>query len=349
VCGLLAFTAACSSSPSHPHGSAPSHSASASSSPAAAPGPAAAQLTQAQAKQAFGAFLLRYNAMVKAHQATLVPQLTLDAEEQVRAFGTRNTTGLPAAAQVTERFYVPRLATYPRWFVEVGGTGAGGTSGGDLFVMVQSAPGGPWREADALTFGTPPAQLAGIELDSAGYAAAVAPGDTSLVTPPGQLPGRYVQLLGGTSGTGGAGGTGLFAAGDATTGWIANEQKVRSGAPSDGWNVSFGYAALAFPVYALRTTGGGAVVFFAFDQDSAWTATSSSPRFSASVSSIDGRMPVVVAVEAGLSSIHLTPGTKISSTWLYESVAADPARGQGEVSLLPSEFNGGGVTRAIKS
>lgn len=345
--GLLAL-AACSGPPAHARGSSSppprSMAGGQGGQPATTPPAVAAQLTPAQARQVFDAFLPRFDAMVSGHRAGLAGQLTQGAEAQVKEFAAAHAAGLPVARQDSERFYVPRLAAYPRWFVAVGTTRAGG----DLFVLAQDQSGGPWREAYTLIFGSPPAALAGIALDARGYATAVAPGDASLAAPPGQLAARYARFLGGAGGASAAGGAG-FAAGEATTGWVASRQRVTSGAPPDGWSVRFGYAAPALPVYALHATGGGAVVFFAIAQDSSWTARSSSPRFSPSLTSVDGRMPLVVAVEAGLSSIHLRPGTRISSTWLYESVAADPPRGQGKITLLPPALDGGGVTAATKT
>jgi hypothetical protein len=357
VCGVLALITACSSPPPPAHGpsavpnshaTAPASGAAAASAASPAPGTAAPQLTPAQASQAFTAFLPRYQAMVSRHDAAQVPQLTTGAEALVRAFGTSKHTGLPAAAQAAERFFVPRLTAYPRWFVEDGVTHPGGATGGDLFVLVQSQPGGPWRAAYTVTwFGAAPAQLSAVAVDPQGYATAVAPGETSLAAPPGQLPAQYVRLLGGTAGTAAA----LYAPGDATTGWIATQRRVVQEAPADGWRASFGYAVpAAAPAYALRTTTGGALVFFAFAQDSTWIATSSSPKFSGGATAFDGRMPLDVAMNAGgLNSPNVRPGTRFASTYLFESLAQDPARGRGTISLLPAAFDGGGFTSGAKS
>ena len=349
ACGVLALITSCSSSPRPAHGpsAAPNSHATASGTTAASPAPAApaAQLTPAQARQAFAAFFPRYDAMVSTHDVTQVPQLTTGAEAQVRAFGVGKQTGLPAPAQMTERFYVPRLAAYPRWFVEQGTTRSHGAPGGDLFVMVQSRPGGPWQEAHTLMWtGPAPAPLPGISTDPDGYATAVVPGETSLVTGPGQLPVQYALLISGRAGAASS----RYAPGDATTGWIASQQTAVQGAPAAGWQVSFGYTAPAVPAYALRTTAGGALVFFAFDQASTWTARSSAPKFSVAANSFDGRMPVNVAFDAGLNGPQVRPGTRFASTYRFESLALDPARRHGKISLLPSALNGGGITSAAK-
>jgi hypothetical protein len=36
------------------------------------------------------------------------------------------------------------------------------------------------------------------------------------------------------------------------------------------------------------------------------------------------------------------------STWLHETLAADPALGRGRITLLPPGLDGGGVTAATK-
>jgi hypothetical protein len=340
---LLMLSAACSSPSGPPGGKAGSPGGTPGSTPSGTSGAPAPQLTPAQARQAFNAFLPSFNAMLRNHDAKLVPQLTVGAETQVQTFAARNAAGLPVPAQVSDQFYVPRLSSYPRWFAAIGTTRSQGTSGGDLFLMVQSRHGGPWQEAEVMTwFGPAAAQLSGIAVDPQGYATAVDPAATSLAIPPGQLPAQYTQFIGGAQGASSS----VFAPGDATTGWIAGKRTVVTAAPAKGWQASFAYTVPALPVFALRTTSGGALVFFAFDQDSAWTAKSTSPHFAGGVNSVDGRMPLILAVEAGLNSPHVRQGTRINSTQRHETLAVDPASGHGQISLLPSELDGGGVTSA---
>jgi hypothetical protein len=344
ACGALTLVTACSSSvPAHHPAAATGSTASApASSQASSPAAAAAQLTMAQAKQAFDAFFPKYNALVKDHTAAQVAPLTTGAQAQVAAFSAAKDTGLTTPAQLTERFYVPTVAAYPRWFVEVGTTKSGTATGGDLFVMVQSQPSGPWQVASTSSWaGSAPPQLSAISLDAQGYATAVAPADTSLVTPPGQLPAQYAQLLAGTAGTSSS----LYGAGDATSVWAATQRQVVKQAPSDGWHASFSYAVPPDSEYALAATGGGAVVFFAFAQASTWVSTSSTPKFSGGGFAFDGRMPLDVAVEAGLSSPRFRVGTRFTSTYVFEPVALDPAHG-GKITLMDYEFDGGGQTTA---
>jgi hypothetical protein len=59
-------------------------------------------------------------------------------------------------------------------------------------------------------------------------------------------------------------------------------------------------------------------------------------------------MPLDVALEAGLSSPTVRPGTRFASTYTFESVALDPPRGQGKVSLLLAALDGGGITSAAR-
>lgn len=348
-CGVLALGTACSNSPgpaSHPS-ALPGRASSAgggaaSGTPAASPAAAASQLTPAQARQAFTAFFPRYAATVKHHAAGQVASLALGAQAQVMAFNAAKGAGLAPAAQLTERFYVPRIKTYPRWFAEVGTTRANGASGGDVFVMVQSQPASPWRVADTFFWtGPAPAQLAAISVDAHGYAAAVLPGDTSVVTPPGQLPAQYAQVVGGTGDA-----SRLYAPGDPTTAWAAAQHQVARGAPAKGWRVGFDYAVPAGSEYALRAASGGAVVFFAFSQRGTWQVRSASPRFSGGAIPFDGRMPIIDAVDAGLSSPHPRIGTRITSTYVFEPLALDPARGGGKISLMDHEFDGGGLSSA---
>lgn len=339
-CGVLALGTACSNSsgPVHHRPASPSGTSAAGGTPAAA----APQLTPAQARQVFTAFFPRYAAMVKHHTAGRVASLTVGAQAQVMAFSAAKGAGLAPAAQRTERFYVPRVRVYPRWFAEVGTTRSSGASGGDVFVMMQSQSAGPWRVADTFVWSGPaPAQLAAISVDAHGYATAVPPGDTSLVTPPGQLPAQYAAVVGGTGGA-----PRLYAPGDPTTAWAAAQHQIVRGAPADGRRVGFGYAVPAGSEYALRSAGSGAVVFFAFSQGSTWQVSSAAPRFSGGAIPFDGRMPITYALDAGLSSLHPRIGTRFSSTYVFEPLALDPARGGGKISLMDHEFDGGGLSSA---
>jgi hypothetical protein len=347
-CGVLALGTACSNAsgpvhhPPSPNGtSAAGGTGTASSIPAASPAAAASQLTPAEARQAFNAFFPRYAVMVKHHSAGQVASLTVGAQAQVTAFSAAKGAGLAPVAQQTERFYVPRGTVYPRWFAEVGTTRSHGASGGDAFVMVQSQQGGPWRVADTFFWtGPTPAQLAAISVDARGYATAVPPGDTSVVTPPGQLPAQYALVIGATGGA-----SRLYAPGDPTTAWAAVQHQIVRGAPAEGWRVGFGYAVPADSEYALRASG-GAVVFFAFSQHSTWQVRSASPRFSGGATPFDGRMPLIDALDAGLSNLHPRVGTRFTSTYMFEPLAFDPARGGGKISLMDHELDGGGISSA---
>jgi hypothetical protein len=341
-CGVLALSTACSNSPGpadHPS-SGPASTASGSS---AATSAAVPQLTPARARQAFNAFFPRYAAMVKHHAAGQVASLAVGAQAQVMAFSAAKDAGLAPGAQVTERFYVPRVTAYPRWFAEVGTTRSHGAPGGDAFVMVQSQPAGPWRVADTFSWaGQAPAQLAAIAVDAGGYATAVPPGDTSVVTPPGQLPAQYARVVGGAGSA-----SRLYAPGDPTTAWTAVQHQIVRGAPAEGWQVGgFGYAVPAGSEYALRTADGGAVVFFAFSQRSTWQVRSASPRFSGGAIPFDGRLPITYALDAGLSGPHPRIGTRITSTYVFEPLALDPADGKGKISLMDHDFDGGGLISA---
>jgi len=341
-CGVLALGTACTNSPGpadHPSSGRPS----AASSPSAPRSTAVSQLTPAEARRAFNAFFPRYAAMVKHHAVGRVASLAVGAQAQVMAFSAAKGAGLAPGTQLTERFYVPPMTAYPRWFAEVGTTRSHGASGGDAFVMVQSQPAGPWRVADTFSWaGQAPAQLAAISVDAHGYATAVPPGDTSLVTPPGQLPAQYAQVVGGTGSA-----SRLYAAGDPTTAWAAVQHQVVSKAPAEGWRVDgFGYAVPAGSEYALRAGDGGAVVFFAFSQRSTWQVGSASPRFSAGATPFDGRLPITYALDAGLSSPRPRIGTRITSTYVFEPLALDPAGGDGKISLMDHDFDGGGLTSA---
>jgi hypothetical protein len=154
-------------------------------------------------------------------------------------------------------FYVPllRRTAYPRWFVTyLAANGENrGAHGPGYIVFTQQAPGQAWLdvlEPYAIP-GAGPAPK--VTLDASGYATAVTPQAAGLAAQPAALPAMTAAALTGTSKAIAVPGT-LTDQGDAAF-W-------RKTLPADS-SVSETHSPAAGTVYALRTTGGGALVLFA--------------------------------------------------------------------------------------
>jgi hypothetical protein len=160
----------------------------------------------------------------------------------------------PAAyAPRSARFYIPlEPSAYPHWFaVQVVNETSGrkpAVLGTQYLVFVRPSAGAPWKEADQpYVLGTPPA----IMLSPAGYATAVGDGAAGLAVAPSQIAAATASSL---NGRGPVPAPGNLAEDAEAAGW-------RHGL-GRGASVSLTHAAAGYPVFGLRTAGGGALLFY---------------------------------------------------------------------------------------
>lgn len=145
-------------------------------------------------------------------------------------------------------FYIPRQTGYPRWFA------VSATAGRmrHALVFTRQQPNGPW-----LLAADPHAQAAGIELDKQGYATAVSAGDVAAT---------HAAVLNDGPRAGAAGAAGM-AAGLYTT--QAHQALLSAQAILSRRGVRFSFRFTTDPrqAFALRTPGGGALVWYVLRQD----------------------------------------------------------------------------------
>jgi hypothetical protein len=198
-------------------------------------------------------------------------------------------------------YYIPRQDSYPRWFAVEATSGQ--TRHALLFT--QERAGGPWLLA-ADPF--PSSPLSGIALDKDGFATAVGPGDTNAALQPRKVAGTHAATL--SIGTGGmAPGPYTNESRDALT-------KVQAELRRRGVTLTSDFAPDQQRTYALRTTGGGALV---------WYVVRQSERY-------DMVHPGAVRTDGDLAG--LVPGRvghHLSSTALIQYLAIVPDHGDTQV------------------
>lgn len=148
-------------------------------------------------------------------------------------------------------YYIPRQTGYPRWFV------IDATSGKarHALLFMQDRSGGPWLlAADPL----PAAPLSGVELDKDGYATGVAAGETYGALAPGKIADVHAAALT-TGATGMAPGPYTSQSRDALV-------KVQAGLRRRGVTLTSAFMADRQRAFALRTTGGGTLVWYVLRQ-----------------------------------------------------------------------------------
>ena len=177
------------------------------------------------------------------------------------------TAPFPAFSPVQATYYLPRdePAGGPRWFVvqvaNAFDSNPGKVTSNEYLLFTQSAAGGGWQDA------IEPYLLSGasaprIAVGADGLATAVGPDAASVTVAPGQLPAATAASLDGT----GAGGTGTATGAVAGPGNLADladqrfwQGKVPGGTVTDTHAAATGADGQEF---ALRTTDGGALVFY---------------------------------------------------------------------------------------
>jgi hypothetical protein len=302
--GALVVSLAACSGASHPPAGA-KHSK-------AAPISASAQLTVAQASSVFTAFLPKFEQL--ASNPSPVSQLTTGPETAIETF-LAGRAG-PAPGTLTgERFLVPTLTGYPRWFLAVG---SATTQQGFLFVMVQQSGGAPWREAAELYDLSSPVQIVP-DLGAAGFtgssvASPVPVGDASLSTEPAALSAAYARYLNG----GGRGKS--FVAGTYTTGYVKSDRQFASGAAAEGWRYADRQSASGLPAYGLELPAGdGAMVLFYTKDTTSWTATSATAVIPSSTSTSLDAPPAEFLSRLGITAARA--GLRVTAISYDENLA----------------------------
>jgi hypothetical protein len=198
-------------------------------------------------------------------------------------------------------YYIPRQATFPRWFAVEATSG----STRHALLFVQDRDGGPWLLA-ADPF--PSSPLAGIALDKDGFATAVNPADTRAAVEPRKVAGVHAATLSG-------GATGM-APGPYTTESRDALTKVQAELRKRGVTLTSDFAADQQRAFALRTTGGGALV---------WYVVRQAERY-------DMVNPGTVSTNGDLAGLVTgRVGHHLSSTALIQYLAVVPDHGDAQV------------------
>jgi len=198
-------------------------------------------------------------------------------------------------------YYIPRQDGFPKWFA-INAT-SGNTRHALLFV--QDRQGGPWLLA-ADPF--PSAPLTGVNLDKDGYATAVSPRDTDAAVQPGKVAVAHAATL--STGAGG------MAAGPYTTGSRDVLTKIETELRKRGVTLTSDFAPDQQRSFALRTTGGGALV---------WYVVRQSERYDMVKAGMVGAEGDLTGLVSGRVGHHL------SSTALIQYLAIVPDHGDTRV------------------
>jgi len=241
-----------------PRGAATPSRAATPSAPAATAQP---PITRTQAQQLMAAYTTANNsANAQASQTLLATvegggSLAIDSGiyDAQRA---SHAAGFPAYGPVSASYYIPleSPAAYPHWFavrVTNAQTASGKVFNTEYVVFTQAAAGARWLDT-VEPFIFPSATLPSVALNASGYATAVPSSATGLALSPGAASAATATTL--DSGTGQP----------ANPGNLADEENLASFSKSlpSHTSVTSRHSASTSPTFALRTTDGGALLFY---------------------------------------------------------------------------------------
>ncbi|MFM9693766.1 hypothetical protein [Streptomyces europaeiscabiei] len=226
--------------------------------------------TQGEAARALKDFTTAYNKADKAYDqsqdASRVTGALADIDGgKLRSGAKLNPGGNPnhVALKLTDVTYtIPEKAAWPRWFMADAAANKGDSKDRWLFVFTRDGLTDLW-EVSFLTV-VAAADMPEFKKDENGYAQVVTPGDPELSVTPAELPDKYVTYLKEDSA--------LFADGPYTSEERSRRQR---NAAKPGLARQYIDEALTNGDYApvgLRTTDGGALVFFTTRQYQKQTA-----------------------------------------------------------------------------
>ncbi|MEV0824202.1 hypothetical protein [Nonomuraea rubra] len=324
--GLLAAVTACTGDARTP---ATTPAAAVTTTPP--PSPAEPEVTPAEAAEEFTAFTLTDNALrgpgwESEFEGRLreVSDITTGGQWAITQAAYVSTGSRPPRRQWgAPTLYVPRFAQGERapWFSAL-------VTRDGRQTLLTFARSDRWRLSSAAEL-LPGQELPKIELDPEGYASAVAADDKSVTISPQFIGPVHASV----AETGTAGVTaGLLGAGPLTTDVAEQIAASREQAKNEGFSYDSIFSAENFPVYALRTEDGGALIQYSLSRTTSTTTKTAE----------DDYIPVPEQARWAISTPVLRRTLKLIETHQY-ATAVPPLTNPSAASVIAHD---GALTRA---
>ncbi|GAA2623004.1 hypothetical protein SMC26_01475 [Actinomadura fulvescens] len=217
----------------------------------------------------------------------------------------------------TPKLYVPKLTSYPHWFVaQVARTVKGDrkSTRETYMAFVRRSPAEGWK-LSLTTLLAPKARAPKVAVDAEGYATALAPTESSVLIQPRALPGIQATLA--AEGPDSVAAK-VMKAGSFTTGYYSQTRKDRRKAKDHGLVLETVFVATPFPFFPLRTQNGSGLVLYALSRNSITKAKEK-----------DKSKPPIPPDVAHLLD-GTVKGTEIQTTDIFQFAAYDPVKVSGD-------------------
>lgn len=245
----------------------------AASTPVAASSPPAERLTPQVAAAAFRSFTGNDDIGRAAGDERLTLSWVVDGQSMLTAAAFRRAAfqeePVPRYTYAKTKFYVPRIGSYPQWFLAVAqrtedpAAEDSPKSRTALMILTRKEPGERWRLALA-TLLDKGVKLPHITVDREGYATPLATFDDGLLIQP-----RFVGAMQATVAEEGKESLAadVMDSGKHTDEHYEDTQDEKKAMKEDGFAYDARFTATQYPVYALRTGDGGGLVLYSMSRD----------------------------------------------------------------------------------
>jgi hypothetical protein len=219
--------------------------------------------TLTSALKVFNAYVTANKVAVANHDQLLAESLTSSAQVSIvqaqyamaSSTGTEVTT--PSYGKPT--LYVPKLTTYPQWFIAVAPERpAHGAARTAAMVFDRTEPSSSWT-LNGIVHLAPGAPPLNVKLDGNGYATPLATTDKDLLFRPDEVGAIQAALVDDGPSSPAAK---VVESGPLTTGYYWTNAAYAKKLRPQHWVYAWQMEGTSFPFFALRTTDGGAIVFY---------------------------------------------------------------------------------------
>ncbi len=281
---------------------------------------------QAQALKVFNAYVTAERVAVANHDALLAQSLVSSAQYAMVA--ARWSTGQPVTAPSYGRptLYVPKLTTYPQWFMVSAAESENGRATGTALMVFDKPDASAIWAMDGSVLLSPGAPALPVAIKD-GYATALRTTDTNLQFRPDEVGAIHATVV--DEGPSSAASK-VVAAGPLTTGLYQKYSATAKQVGAAGNFYSYEMEGTSYPFFALATTDGGAIVMYTMSLNTSTTPAHPSP--SKPIAVPDDFKPLVAQVTAGKY-----PFTKLMDadyTQQYLAIDPPPVKSGGQAGQL---------------
>ena len=288
------------------------------------PGP-----TQASALKVFNAYVTAQRVAVANHDALLAASLT--SSSQYSLVSTQWSIGQAPAAPSYGKptLYVPKLTTYPQWFMAVAPEHQRGRAAGTYLMVFDKPDAAASWTLDGSVLLSQGSTTLPVAVKN-GYATALRTTDTNLLLRPDEVGAIHASVVDEGPSSPAAK---VVAAGPLTTGLYSTYAAKAKQARAHGYYYSWELEGTSYPFFALATNDGGAVVMYTMSLNTA----ASRVKPSKEPIPVPGNLKSVVrATQAPIVRV-----LDIDSTLQYVAVDPPPAKNGGTAGKLQVIGNSG--------